>query len=212
MSLQARLETKNMEVSLSEFVDFILKSGIPRMTHVKNLQGRGQYSPATDYYKGLREAIVEFHSGGSADGSILEQALARHVANHKGSKYPVRLEAYRRFLGKKSAEWFVPPRAEWRFEDLVVRLNPELGLRLNGNATVIKVYWKEQKLTMRQVELILFMMRKELGPLAPEGTTMAILDLPSAKLLTEGKSNLDLSPLLRSEARAFIELWKSLKE
>ncbi|MBS1705305.1 MAG: hypothetical protein JST40_05485 [Armatimonadetes bacterium] len=201
-----------MEISLTEFVDFIVKTGTSRMTHVNSLRKRGPYSPATDYYKGLREAIVEFHAAGSSDGTILEKAVSVHVSTHKGSKCPARLEAYRRFLGRKRVVRFAPPKSEWRFDELVVRLNPELGLNWNGTSTVIKLYWKETQLTKRQVEMILYMMHAVLGPLVEDGTQMAILDIPSANLITSPFPSANLMPLLRSEARAFVELWRGLEE
>lgn len=200
-----------MEVSLTDFVDFILKSGTTRLSHVKALVKRPAYNPATDYYKTLREAVTQFHQNGSTDWSILQQAADRHVAGREGSKAPARLEAYRRFLGRKTVEWFEPPRAEWRFEELTVRLNPELGLTINGTPAVIKMYWKEDKLTKRQVEMILYLMQTELGSLSPQGAQMAILDIPSAKLITSPIPTTDLRPLLRAEARAFIELWQGLE-
>lgn len=200
-----------MEVSLSDFVDFILKSGTTRLSHVRALVKRPAYSPATDYYKTLREAVTQFHQTGSNDWSILQAAADRHVAGREGSKAPARLEAYRRFLGRKTVTWFEPPRAEWQFEELTVRLNPELGLTINGLPVVIKLYWKEEKLTRRQVEMILYLMQSELGPLSPESPQMAILDIPSAKLIASPIATTDLRPLLRAEARAFIELWRGLQ-
>ena len=182
------------------------------MTHVNALRKRGQYNPATDYYKGLREAIVEFHTTGSKDPTILDRAVAEHAISHKGSKCPDRLSTYRRFLGRKNVEWFHPPKGEWRFEELVVRMNPELGLRWNGSCTVIKLYWKEAKLTRRQVEMILYMMHSVLGPLGPDDAQMAILDIPAANLISAPVPTQNLMPLLRAEARALMELWRGLDE
>lgn len=201
-----------MEISLTEFVDFIVKTGTPRMTHVNALRKRPPYSPATDYYKGLREAIIEFHAGGSKDPTILDKAVANHVSSHKGSRCPDRLNTYRKFLGRKNVEWFEPPKREWRFEELVVRMNPELGLSWNGASTVIKMYWKEAKLTKRQVELILYMMHTVLGPLSPDNAQMAILDIPSANLIRTSAPTVNLMPLVRAEARALLELWRGLDE
>lgn len=200
-----------MDVSLTDFVIFILKSGTPRLTHVKALINRPPYKPATDYYKTLREAVTQFHQAGSTDWLILEQAADRHVAGREGSKAPARIEAYRRFLGRKSVTWFEPPRTEWIFEELTVRLNPELGLVINGTPNVIKLYWKEERLSKRQIEMILYLMQTELSSHSPEGTQMAILDIPSAKLINSPVPTMDLRPLLRAEARAFIELWRGLE-
>jgi hypothetical protein len=60
-------------------------------------------------------------------------------------------------------------------------------------------------------KMILYLMQTELGPLSPDGASMAILNIPSAKLITSPIPTTGLRPLLRAEARAFIELWQGLE-
>ena len=51
------------EISLTSFVDFVLAGGTTRLRRVREIkrQIKEGYSPATDFYKGIREGIVELH-------------------------------------------------------------------------------------------------------------------------------------------------------
>ncbi|MEZ4253048.1 MAG: hypothetical protein R3B99_32980 [Polyangiales bacterium] len=54
--------------------------------------------------------------------------------------------AYKSWCGRKSLVWFEPPRAELRTGEVRMRLNPELGLMIQGAPHVIKLYFKPEKL------------------------------------------------------------------
>ena len=128
------------------------------------------------------------------------------------SRYPAAVRAYKRFLGRKHFEWFQPPHRVWKSGELGVRVNPELGLIMNGEKLVVKLYFKRAELTRRRVETALELMHTAL-PLAPRETpNVAVLDVPKAKLFryTSGKS--DLGALLAGEAVAFATMWDMLPE
>jgi hypothetical protein len=199
-----------MEITLTDFVEFAIKTGAPKLNHVKAIKTRGPYEPAHDYYKGLRDAIAEFHRTGKGDLKILRAAVEHHEGTHKGSNYESRFTMYKRFLGRKNVEWFEPPRAEWTFDGLTVKVNPELGLTWDGVHHVIKIYWKSNKLSQRLVELVLFLMHQELDGEVAEPRRMALLDLPACNLLCSAEPKANLLPLLRAEARAFVEIWNGI--
>src|SRR5215813_13886081 len=50
-------------VSLTYFVDFVLKVGTPKLSGVKELKEH-RYDHLTDFYKPLREAIIDMHEKG----------------------------------------------------------------------------------------------------------------------------------------------------
>jgi len=54
------------EISLTKFVDFVIKSGTPKMTQVRAIKKRrvDGYDPSHDYYRKLRDGIVELHQQG----------------------------------------------------------------------------------------------------------------------------------------------------
>ena len=59
------------EISLTDFVDFVIKAGSPKLTKVRELFNRGEYSPAFDYWKQLRDHIADTHQGKQRIGSVL---------------------------------------------------------------------------------------------------------------------------------------------
>ena len=56
-------------VSLTYFVDFVLKVGTPKLSGVKEFKEH-RYDHLTDFYKPLREAIVDMHEKGKPDRSL----------------------------------------------------------------------------------------------------------------------------------------------
>lgn len=50
-----------INISMTPFVDFVVASGTPKLTAVKKAkaQYQSEYDPATDFYKPLRECIID---------------------------------------------------------------------------------------------------------------------------------------------------------
>lgn len=60
--MKKHIKSKNaISVSLTDFIDFVNKSGNSKMTKVKQVKYRNTYHPASDFYKALREEIIETH-------------------------------------------------------------------------------------------------------------------------------------------------------
>jgi hypothetical protein len=56
-------------VSLTYFVDFVLKVGTPKLSGVKEFKEH-RYDHLTDFYKPLREAIVDMHEKGKPTSAL----------------------------------------------------------------------------------------------------------------------------------------------
>jgi len=198
-------------ISLTDFVDFVVASGSPKLTVVRRVKRRGEYAPAADFWKKLREAIQQMHAEG-LDRSHLDGILTELTHQSKVKRYPPAVRAYKKFLGRKDIEWFQPPHCIWASSGLEVRVNPELGLIVNGENLAIKLYFKRAELTRRRVETALELMHTALPPASSEASNVAVLDVPKAKLFrhTSGKS--DLGALLAGEAVAFATIWDMLPE
>jgi len=196
-------------MSLTDFVDFVIKSGTPRITKVRQIKTRGDYDPAADFWKPLREAIQTLHRQGE-DKSVLDRMLADLTDQKKKTAYPPLVKAYKKFIGAKDIEWFDPPGATWTYQQLSVRVNPELGVRIGDAPHVIKLYFKREPLSKRRVEAILYLMACTLLGPSHAKRVIGVLDVPQARLIapTIAVPNLDL--LLQSEAAAFVEIWRGL--
>jgi hypothetical protein len=198
------------EISLTDFVDFVIKSGTPKLTKVREIKKRGDYEPAFDFWKQLREGIQIFHKNGLAKRNELDNAVGMVNDPKKMRRYIQALTGYKRFLGRKEITWFDPPSEEWLHEDLIVRLNPELGLNIEGKRFVIKLYFKNESPTKHRLDVVLAMLSMVLGPKAQAGTTMAVLDVSKGKLITPTRTVPDLMVLVRGEAASFLQIWNAI--
>ena len=198
------------EVSLTEFVDFVIKSGTPRLTQVRMIRKRHEegYEPSRDFYRKLRDGIVELHQEGRPKSAL--DALTKGIRDrNKQNTYPTLVKAYKKFLGRKEIAWYEPCKTHWKYGGLRVRVNPELGLTINGDDHLIKLYFKDQKLTKDRVAVISHMMNEALGDSA-EGQDVALLDVRSSRLHVFDAPDPALKPLLEGEALAFCRMYEAL--
>ena len=193
------------EIPMVSFVDFVLANGPARLTRVRAIkeQLKEGYSPATDFYKGIREAIVDFHEQ-ELPLSYLDQVV-RHAHSRKRGHYSAILKGYRKFLRGKQIEAFRPRSASWSYRNLTVSVNPELGIRVDGSAHLVKLYFKTERLSQRRVEVVLHLMRRAL--VSRRGTS-ALLETREGKLYTSRARSTDMEAFLIGEAAAFSEMWR----
>ncbi len=199
-----------IQLSLTDFVDFVCKAGSSKLTKVKQIKGREKYSPATDFYKPLREGIVNNHEAGGTKRD-LNKVTEGLKDFRKKRNYGEAIDGYKRFWGRKTISWFAPPFIHWRIGDVDIRINPELGLTYDDKFLVIKLYLKSDKLSKDKVGQILTLMEGQLRDKVESEVRMAVLDVKNAKLFVKEDDDLSLLALLNGEARNFETIWNSLE-
>lgn len=197
------------KVSLTYFVDFVLKSGMPNATVVQNFKQRGDYDPRADFYKRVREAIVEMHRKGQSPRD-LEAILARLSDEKKQAAYPQVVSGYKKFVGRKQFTWFEPPHGDWTPGPFVVAVNPEVGLEIGGKRTVGKLYFKEEPLTARRAEVIAHLMDRVLGDRLTEPARFAVIDVRRGKAFEPSVPVPAYDALLAGEATSFAAMFAAL--
>lgn len=201
-----------MDISLTDFVDFTIVNGSTRVAAVRALKKRGDYDPASDFWRPLRKGMVELHQAGRMTVGELDAWLAIQTNEKRLPRFRDAVEGYKRFLAKRVSAWFDPPSSLWREGDLAVRVNPELGLDIDGKKTVIKLYFKNEEPTRARVQAVLAIMDIELGRKAGADAQFAVLDVNQGRLmLPDGRwSKNDMKALLKAEAGAFVQLWNTI--
>ncbi len=195
-------------VSLTYFVDFVLKVGTPKLSGVKEFKEH-RYDHLTDFYKPLREAIVEMHEKGRPDAS-LDEFLTTMTDERKRRIFPGLVEGYRKFLRSTPMKWFSPPLTALPVGDLEININPELGFEINGKPVLIKTYFRGEPLAQKRVNIVLGLIQAALGPTRP-GITFAMLDVKNARLYTlKAAPNPRLGLLLRGEAASFSTIYAAV--
>lgn len=198
------------EISLTQFVDFVVKAGTAQLSEVRRIKrqhARG-YHPARDYWCKMRDGIVDMHKDGHDKAKLDALVRSIHDANKKNT-YPPVAQAYKKFMGRKSFDWFEPVRGDWKHEDLIVRVNPELGLSINGEPHLVKLYFKEQKLTADRIAAISYMMLDVLQPKARQAK-VALLDVRNGKLYPFETADPALVHLLEGQALNFCRMYQGV--
>lgn len=196
-------------MSLTDFVDVVSKSGTPKANKVAQIKNRPDYEPAVDFYKPLRQFIVDNHKKALGKFSATD-ILASVTDPKKMANYPAAIEGYRKWWGNKVLEWFDPAVGSFVAHGVDVVVNPELGLVVNGTRHVIKLYFKAEPLSKARVDIVTHMMEETLRDSCPGGEIMAVLDIRRAKLITPTVPIPRLTAALNAELAYIAAMWEAV--
>ena len=186
-----------------------MKSGPPKATVAQCFKHRGEYDPRVDFYRRVRNAIVEMHQKGLPSRE-LDQIVARLSDEKKRVAYPQVVRGYKKFVGKKQFTWFEPPHADWTPGPLVVSINPEVGLEVGGKRIVGKLYFKEEALTKRRAEVIAHLLDKVLCASLAEAASFVVIDVRRGRAFAPSVPVPACDALLAGEAASFAAIFAAL--
>ncbi|MEP7219222.1 MAG: hypothetical protein ABI876_09910, partial [Bacteroidota bacterium] len=162
------------QISLTDFVDIVSKAGRPKATKVLQVKDRPDYEPAFDFYKPLRDHIVETHRAGY-DKKSISNVITGLTDPKKVKSYPDLVAGYKKWWGRKSIEWFNPPRDVYVSGSFEIIVNPELGLIVNGGRQIVKLYFKSEALSAFRIAIITDLMEYQLRSKIHPTDTFSIL-------------------------------------
>jgi hypothetical protein len=194
-------------VSMTTFLDFTAATGSARVTQLRRAKKgyEKDYSPATDYYKFLREAIEDTFDEGW-DSKALRAKLGELPDSRKAEAFEECRKGLTKWVGRKQVISLPGVRSKWTNGGLTVRINPELRLDIGGEPHAIKLYFKSETISKQRVDVALHLLRTKAG----KGVCPGILDLRRAKLYVPTVTKPGMSALLKAEAAAFTSLWEEL--
>ena len=194
------------KLSLTDLVDVVSKSGTPKSTKVTQIKHRPPYSPATDFYKPLRDEIIHIHASALAKATLTK--FGSSVSDpKKAANYPDAITGYTSWWGRKSITWFIPPSETYSANGVDVSVNPELGLEFGGQHYIIKLYFKADPLAKSRVNLITHMMEISLRPKCTHSEIMALLYVRNSKLFAPAVPIAGLTPVVNAELAYIAALW-----
>jgi len=195
------------QISLTDFVDVVSKAGRPKATKVRQVKERPEYEPAFDFYKALREHVVDNHrkNGGKAAVSDVMKSL---IDPKKIKSYPEILNAYKKWWGRKDLTWFNPPRDVYSAGGFDIILNPELGLVVNGERHIIKMYLKSDALTTFKTELIIDLLEHQLRSKVAPTDNFSVIDVRRSKLFSNGPHAPTSLPIVNAEVAYISSIWQ----
>lgn len=201
-----------IKISLTEFMNFVNKSGSSKATVVNTAKHKRdeEYEHYKDYWLKLREKIKSVHKKSQTHDDLKE--VIKQVVKERQVNYKEAVDGYISFWKKRKIEWVNPPRKTWIAGDVRIELNPELGLMIKDKIYVVKLYTTAgTNIDKRHADLILNLMEKELrSRVAGEEVVFALLDVKRGKLFENNKKDTSLYPLLNGEARSFEVIWNSI--
>ncbi len=194
------------QISLTDFVDIVSKSGRQKATKVRQVKDRPEYEPAFDFYKALREHLTENHRAGGAKATISE-VLVTLTDPKKIKNYPDLVAGYKKWWGRKTLAWFNPPRGIYSTNGFDITVNPELGLLINGERHIIKLYLKNDALTTFKTEIIIDLLEHQLRASAAPTDKFAVLDVRESKLFAENPHAPASIPIVNAEIAYIASIW-----
>lgn len=197
-----------IKVSLTEFMNFVNKSGSAKLTVVSQAKIRheDEYQKFMDYWLKLRESIKRVHRKGLAKEELFN--ILEDVSDDKKENYANAISGYCQFLKNNKVTWVQPPRKTWAVGNFRVELNPELGLIIKGKTHFIKLFLSpNDKLDKRHADLILTLMEHELREKVESNAVFGVLDIKRGKMFVYQNNEKKLYSLLKAEAQSFETIW-----
>lgn len=193
-------------ITLTDLIEVVTKAGSPKATKVSQLKSRQAYDPATDFYKPLREGLVMLHKKGGSKGDLVN--LAKGLSDtKKAANYPQMVMGYKKWWGNKILEWTTPPTGTYTSSGIDVAINPELGLKINGQPHVVKLYLKSDSLTKTKADLIVTLMSHVFCPSQPHGTQFCVLDVRNSRLFAYSATGKNFKSMVDAELSYIASLW-----
>jgi hypothetical protein len=198
--------TPSVRVTLTEFIDFLVTSGTPRITQARAVRSRrlSGYSPQSDFYKSFRDCVrSERFRSNQAEALKL---LVESTGATRKSSFQELSHGIMKFLKKKSIDWLPPPRAEWSYENLSVTINPEWRVILDGQCHIIKLIFKEGNISRQRAEIVNYLMEQTLEPkIGP--AIFGVLNVRKGTFLSSKSKSSLINTLLECEAATFTKLY-----
>lgn len=205
------MKQNDIQVSLTEFVNFINSSGMKKMTIVANAKAKHEEQEGNpyDYWKDFKDKIKQLLKKQGTKEDLYE--LVEEVREEVLDNYNQMIAGYVKFWKPTRMEWINPVKKMIRIGGVKMILNPEIGIRWQGKEYMIKLYLKaNETLDKRHADIILALMESELREKVDETVEFGILDVKRGKLFLHVDNDPRLLILLKSEGLEFAEMWKEL--
>jgi hypothetical protein len=200
-------------LSLTSFFDFILKTGKPRVTLVKNIKKNynDPYSVEKDFYLLFRNHIKNVHRKGLPKTQI-DTLIQTLNDSKKLNNYPELIHGYKKWWGRKTISWIEPPQSTlWGVEGIDIHVNPELCLEVNGTRHLIKLYMKnngyQDILSKKHTDIITYIMKVAFQN---NNATMSVLNIRKSKFYSLNSHDNRIDPLINAELEFIKSLWNQV--
>ena len=195
-------------LSLRDFLDVAGKTGKPRITKIRQIKYADKYSPATDFYKPLRQGIVSIHKAQKSKAAL--KALLLGIGDkRKLANYPLAIAGYDTWWGAHQLKWFDPPKGKYSKHGFEVNVNPELGLDFDGSPHIIKLHLNTNPLPSYRGALIGALMTHVIAVSAPMAL-LGALDVRRSTLVNATANAAALMSTVDSVLADIANIWPTV--
>lgn len=193
-----------IEVTLLNFTDFVKMTDKRRISFVRSLKLKTQSSPS--YWTVLKNAIRKFHKGEITLDELRE--LPQQVDEKRKINYTKAIESYIDFIIGKDCKWFNPIKGKVLFGNVGVKINPFLGLIINGQKALIMLYMrKDEPLSENRAISMITLMKNGINS---DEFQCLILDVVAHQPYPEKYFDQNSMAFLQKEALNLEKIWNGI--
>lgn len=194
-----------IDITLTDFLNIVQSTGMTKLSKIRMIKTR-EYSPASDYYKPLREAIIEVLSSGDDATAIMPSVYSAHQTRQHN--YREIADNFIRWASTKKAwKWVEPPRAYYGNDTIGVKVNPELAaFDKSDNLHIIKLHFNNIQLSKGKLDVAGCLFSESLAPTCPANTNFYFLDLHQGRLFSV-KNTPGVDTFLKAELDYINSIW-----
>ncbi len=202
---------EEMEFNFTKIVDFINSTGTNKLKIVRQAIEvlETDYSTVKDYYKEIREHIIQYFKNPKEKISIPNKWSSEVVKEKLFIDLAQTIK--KRFISKK-IKWIDDVcRKTINIEGVDINVTPEIFIEYNGIKYIIKLYFKEEALNKKSAELLLLMLKKAYGEDYSD-FVLGIYDIRKNRLFTSDKITFsyDTEIALHEELKQFKNYYETI--
>jgi hypothetical protein len=139
-------ESFPMEVSLNPFLRFVSASGRSKVSKVED--ARGEYDSDRDFYAQFRPQAVAALRRNNFERLTNLPNVVNDGKNNKKANFRQCADALEKWARTNEFTWIgLPDTLMWTYQQLSVRVNPELIMDIGGEKYLVKLYLSKVGLT-----------------------------------------------------------------
>ncbi len=196
-----------MQITSTTYMDFLLRTSIARLRVVREARAQYEagYQQGHDYYRRMREGVVDMHRSGRGPEALWQ--IVEAAPSRKRSSFEACAQGYETWMRRKGFIWSRRPTPLlWTHGGLSVVVNPELLMHIDGEPHRVKLYFKTPPIKQAGANLVLHLFEA----VSPTDAHIAVLDVRRSKLFQKTRASRDYETVLRSEALSFVSMWQAV--
>lgn len=156
------------------FANFVTENVRKRKKYVSTIVNKEPYSYITDFYLKLRRNLVSIIKKNESLTDL--NNILKNLNPQKHVHYETLIEQIQNFMQGIRYTWVEPLKNTIEYSGLLLKVNPEIGLKINNETLFIKLYFKKPPIDDMKVKVMQKIMQDALQHDFPE-TKVAILDI-----------------------------------